>query len=135
MPRSACCASAKPSANVALTLADAGHADGHGRLELGLRAPKACEQRFGVRGGELDERAQRVLAMVEERARGGDADRALERLGAGLRDEDDVRLVEVATEASGAPFEVAARTAAGELLEEVLDQVLLGELLDDLRPS
>ena len=35
-------------------------------------------------------------------------------------------------EPRSASFEVAARTAAGQLLEEVLDQILLGELLDDL---
>ena len=43
-----------------------------------------------------------------------------------------MRLLEVAAEARRATFEVAARPASGELLEEVLDQVLLGELLDDL---
>ena len=43
-----------------------------------------------------------------------------------------MRLVEVAAEPRGAPLEVAARAAAGELLEEVLDEVLLRELLDHL---
>ena len=43
-----------------------------------------------------------------------------------------MRLAEIAAEARGATLEIAARAAAGELLEEVLDQVLLRELLDDL---
>ncbi len=43
-----------------------------------------------------------------------------------------MRLVEVAAETGSAPFEISARAPAGELLEEVLDQVLLRELLDDL---
>ena len=43
-----------------------------------------------------------------------------------------MRLVEVAPEPRGASLEVAARAPAGELLEEVLDEVLLGELLDHL---
>ena len=43
-----------------------------------------------------------------------------------------MRLVEVAPEPRGASFEVTARVPAGELLEEVLDEVLLGELLDHL---
>ena len=43
-----------------------------------------------------------------------------------------MRLVEVAAEPRGPAFEIAARPPARELLEEVLDQVLLGELLDHL---
>ncbi len=43
-----------------------------------------------------------------------------------------MRVVEIATESRRAPFEVAALLPARKLLEEVLDEVLLGELLDHL---
>ena len=70
--------------------------------------------------------------MVEERARSGNAERSRESLAPRLRDENHVRLVEIAPEPGSTAFEVATRVSARELLEEVLDEVLLGELLDDL---
>ena len=51
---------------------------------------------------------------------------------AGRGGEDDVPLVEVAAQPGGAALESRERLAAGELLEEVLDQVLLGQALDQL---
>ncbi len=82
--------------------------------------------------GQPHERAQRLLAVVEERPGGGGAKGALERVVGRLGNEDDVRLVEVAAEPCRPPFQVATWTPTRQLLEEVLDQVLLGELLDDL---
>ena len=59
-------------------------------------------------------------------------ERLLDRL-VGRRDlDDDVRAVEVAAEPRGTPFDGAEDVAAGELLEEVLDQVLLRQPLDQL---
>ena len=44
----------------------------------------------------------------------------------------DVALVEIAAEPRGPALDVPERRPRGELLEEVLDQVLLGEALDQL---
>ncbi len=132
MPTSACCASAKPSANDSSpwqtleTPTETGSASSPWTRRSRSRNALARGRR------EPHERAKRVLAVVEERARRRGSERARERVAPGLRDEDDVRLVEVAAEPRRAPFEVASRATAGELLEEVLDEVLLRELLDDL---
>ena len=115
-----------------LALADARDADRHGLRELGLDPAQALEERLRVGRGQPHERAQRVLPAVEEGAGRDRAERALERLQRRLRDEHDVRLLEIAPEPGRPAFEISSRAAAAELLEEVLDQVLLGELLDHL---
>ena len=58
--------------------------------------------------------------------------RRLERVVGGSRRQHEMALVEIAAEPRGPPLDVAERGAAGELLEEVLDQVLLREALDQL---
>src|SRR5262245_46451408 len=97
-----------------------------------MGAAQPLEESVRARRRELDECAQRVLEAVEERARSGEPQRALEPVVRGLRDDDQVRKLEIAAEPRGAALEIAALPPAGELLEEVLDQVLLRELLDDL---
>ena len=57
---------------------------------------------------------------------------ALELVGGRRGGEHDVALVEVAAEPRRPALEPGERLAAGELLEEVLDQVLLGQALDQL---
>src|SRR5262245_39329590 len=70
--------------------------------------------------------------MIEERPWRGSAECARQRLAPGFGDKDQMWLIEVAAEPGSPPLEVAAETSGGELLEEVLDEVLLRELLDDL---
>ncbi len=92
----------------------------------------AATSRSGPPGGMREERAQRVLAAVEERSRRERCERALEGVLDRLRSEHHVRLVEVASETGGPTFEIGPSPPAGELLEEVLDQVLLRQALDQL---
>src|SRR5262249_21567411 len=115
-----------------LPAADARDADRNRFFELRVHSPKPLEEQLTRGAREAHERAERVLAVVEERARRGRAESTRERIAPRLRDENDVRLVEIAPEPRCAALEIAAQTAACELLEEVLDEVLLRELLDDL---
>ena len=70
--------------------------------------------------------------MVEEGARSRGRDRFLDRLVRRCDLDDEVRAVEIAVEARGPSLDGAEDVASRELLEEVLDQVLLGEPLDEL---
>ena len=70
VPTSACCASAKPSAKAASPLADARHADRDRLAELLVHPTQRARGSAALEGVvELDERAERVLAVVEERSR------------------------------------------------------------------
>ena len=122
----------EPVRECRLAGADARDADRARLCQLTMNPPESLEERLRARSSELHERTQRVLATVEEGAGRGEAERALERLVGGLGDEHEMRLREVAAQASRAPLEVTARPTTCELLEEVLDQVLLRQLLDHL---
>ena len=132
MPSSACCASANPSANAVSSAQTLETPIEPGSVQLTVNPPESLEERLRARSRELHKRTQQVLATVEEGAGRGEAERALERLVGGLGDEHEVRLREVAAQASRAPLEVTARPTTRKLLEEVLDQVLLRQLLDHL---
>ena len=70
--------------------------------------------------------------MVEQRPRCRAAQRTGECVAPRLRHEDDMGLVEITPEPRGASLEVTTRVPARKFLEEVLDEVLLGELFDQL---
>jgi len=67
---------------------------------------------------------------VEKGTGQGCAQRALAVGAARLRHERDVRLAQVTAEARGSSVEVGNRTPGGELVQEVGDQVSLGEPFD-----
>ncbi len=81
---------------------------------------------------DAQERTHRVVAAVEERAGRGGGQDPLELVRRRRCREHDVALVEVAAEPRRPALEPGERLPAGELLEEVLDQVLLGQALDQL---
>src|SRR5207237_6363367 len=100
--------------------------------EVGVTAAKLVEHRVCATAAERDECAERLIAAIDERrpAEGGDA--TFERVVHAQRGDDEVRRVEVAAEPPRAAFDDLAAAALGELLEEVLNQVLLGQPVEHL---
>src|SRR6266511_2057686 len=123
----------EPGAEARGSLADMGDTHRHGGVESRMDLAELLDQRLLTRHRDAQQAADGVVAPIEEGApRRRRGNRLLERVVDRGGGEHDVALVEVAAEAGGPPFEVAGHTAPGELLEEVLDQVLLGEPLDQL---
>ncbi len=132
MPRRAWRASSNPAVNDAAPLADVREADRDRRLQALLELADACQQPLLAVVQDAQERARRVVAAVEEGAGRRRRERTLELVGGRGGGEDEIALVEVAAEPGGAALEPGQRLAPGELLEEVLDQVLLREALDEV---
>jgi hypothetical protein len=96
--------------------AHAGEADrdrlGQSRLRVGHSLEQACL----ARRWRTQERAQRVLAAIEERARRSGCERALELVGGRARREHEVASAELAAEPCGARLEVAERASKKSLI-------------------
>src|SRR5262249_14596706 len=107
-------------------------ADRDRRVEPRLDAAEGLEHSAFRTGREAEEPPDRVVAAIEQRARSERRERALELVGRRGRRDHEVARVEVAPEPRRPLLEAAQHLAAGELLEEVLDQVLLGQALDQL---
>ena len=84
----------------------------------------------GAAPARPDEPTEPVVAPVEQRAGERRAHGPLELVAGRAGREDEVRLVEIAAEPRRPTREVAADAPAGELVEELLDQISLGEALD-----
>src|SRR6266550_4688037 len=112
-------------------LARIGHADRRVALEPGMQFPQLLHQAGRAIRWDAKKTADGIVAAVEERPRRSSCQRLLERVvGAGSNDQ--VTLVEVAAQPRGTSFQIAKDAASGELLEKVLDQVLLGQPLNQL---
>jgi len=81
-------------------------------------------------GRDSKQRTDRIVATVEQRARRERRERLLEPVVRRGGREHEMRSLEIAAEPRCSALDVAERGASGELLEEVLDQVLLREPLD-----
>ena len=95
-----------------------------------METPDRFDQALGSRRRHPHEGARCVPLPVVERSRREPRQRTFERLGGRSDGEHDVRRCEVDSEPGGAGVQVAEHGRAGELLEEVLDLVLLGQPLD-----
>ena len=112
--------------------ADVREADRHGSAEPLLRLAHVGDELLVSLRRDAQERPRGVVAPVEQRARDRRGEEALELVGGRRGREDDVALVEVAAQPGGPALEPWDRLPAGELLEEVLDEVLLRQSLDQL---
>src|SRR3954447_22701464 len=112
--------------------ADARDADRRGSARVCVCAIELVQRRGGVAGCHRQQRAEGLVARVENRAADERADRFLEPVGDPDCGDDDVRLVEVAAEARRTAFEGGAESLRREIVEEVLDEVLLGQALEHL---
>ena len=100
------------------------------------RNPRECAatRRAGgrLRGRDGNERAERLVTAIDERPARECRDASLERVVDAHRREHDVRRAEIAAQAPRAALDRLVVSTLGELLEEVLDQVLLRQALEHL---
>ena len=97
-----------------------------------MDALQVVDELGGAALSHRNERTQRLVAGVEDRAAHERGERLLEAVVHTKGSDDDVRLVEVAAESRRPPLERGALPPAGEVFEKVLDQVLLRQPLQHL---
>ncbi len=132
MPTSAWLASSNPALKLRGTSADVRDADRNGRVELALDPADVLDQLFRAGRGDAHQRSHGIVSSIEERPGSSGAEQTLEAIVGRSCGDDEVALVEIAPEACRAPLQIAEDGASGQLLEEVLDEVLLRQPIDQL---
>ncbi len=111
---------------------DARDADGRIAAEVRVDSSQVVQRAGGAAGTHRNERPHRLVAAIDERRPFERDDASLERVVDTHRRKHEMRHPEVAAQPARATLDHLAVPMLGELFEEVLDQVLLGQALEHL---